>query len=394
MYWPTTLLNPPTYRSLQEDIECDVLIVGGGSSGAMCAQYLKDTGLEIVVVEKDKVGSGSTSSNTALIQYTGEKSFTQLINSFGEEKATRHLKLCKYAMKEIEELSNTLRINPNFNTRDSLYYASYKEDVSKLEKEYALLKKHGFDVELLSKEDISKRYPFQKESAIYFNNDGELNPLKFTTGLMQQLENSGVRIYENTEVKGRDIQEDSITFYTTKGNSIKASKVIIAAGYEGLDFKKHKNAVITSSYAVVTNPIKDFSPWYNRTLIWETARPYIYMRTTEDNRVIIGGLDENTTYADQRDSKLMAKKDRLIEEFHKLFPTIEAYPEFYVSAYYGGTHDGMPMIGIYDELPHCYVVMGYGDNGLVYNMVLAKILGEVITKGSNPDLELYLQSLR
>lgn len=92
------------------------------------------------------------------------------------------------------------------------------------------------------------------------------------------------------------------------GNSITANKVIVAAGYEGLEFKKEKNATLISSYAVVTNPVEDLSSWYKRTLIWETARPYIYMRTTADNRIIIGGLDEDTNIAQERDSKLIHKK--------------------------------------------------------------------------------------
>ncbi|WP_207707743.1 NAD(P)/FAD-dependent oxidoreductase, partial [Alkaliphilus serpentinus] len=384
--------NTPVYESLKENIECDVLIVGGGSSGAQCAHYLSEAGLDVVIVDKRKVGQGSTYCNTALIQYLGEKTFTQLSNSFGEENAAHHLKLCEEGMNEIEKVCYSLDIQPDFQRRDSLYYASYQEDVEKLEKEYSLLKKHGFQVEFFTEEEISKHYPFSKHAAIYFRNDAELNPYKFTIGLLEKVKSKGVRIYEETEVKGRGIEKDGVVMFTTNGYSIKAQHVIVAAGYECLDFKKDKNAVIVSSYAVVTTPIDDFSSWYKRSLIWETARPYIYMRTTADNRVIIGGLDENTKYPQQRDSMLTSKKDKIIDEFNKLFPDISVEPEFYLSAFYGGTHDGLPMIGIYKELPHFYLLMGYGDNGTVYNMVLAKILRDVITKGTHPDLKLYLQT--
>lgn len=62
LYWPTTFPNKPTYPALEEDIKCDVLVVGGGSSGAQCAHLLSDTDLSVVVVDKQAVGSGSTSS--------------------------------------------------------------------------------------------------------------------------------------------------------------------------------------------------------------------------------------------------------------------------------------------------------------------------------------------
>ena len=116
---------------------------------------------------------------------------------------------------------------------------------------------------------------------------------------------------------------------TTKTkHSISANIVIFATGYEGMEIRKEKKASFVSTYTVTTNPSNDFSTWYNRTLIWETARPYLYMRTTFDNRIIIGGLDENTTNPDVRDSKLIHKRDMLIEELHKMFPAIKVEPQY------------------------------------------------------------------
>ncbi|WP_129598362.1 NAD(P)/FAD-dependent oxidoreductase [Anaerophilus nitritogenes] len=391
-YWDTTLQNPPTYPPLQEDISCDVLIVGGGGSGTQCAHYLSEYGLDVVLVEKNKIGYGSTRSNTALIQYAGEKTFLQLINSFGGDYALRHFLLCKEAINEIEKISSSLEISPDFTRRDSLYYASCKEDVSKLRQEYDLLKKYNFSVEFWTEKEISKKYPFQKYAALYYINDAELNPYKFTIGLLEKSKKKGVRIFEQTEIKGKKFEKDKNIFHTDKGNVIHAKHVIMAAGYECLDFKNEKNTVMVSSYAVVTNPIKDFSSWYKRSLIWESARPYVYMRTTPDDRIIIGGLDENITSPKERDMKLTHKKNLLIKEFQKLFPNIHVHPEFYISAFYGGTHDGLPIIGKYEEFPNCYFLMGYGDNGTVYSMALAKIISQVITKGSHQDLDLYLQT--
>jgi glycine/D-amino acid oxidase-like deaminating enzyme len=76
------------------------------------------------------------------------------------------------------------------------------------------------------------------------------------------------------------------------------------------------------------------------------------MRTTFDNRIIIGGLDESTMYPETRDSKIPNKKEKLIEEFNKLFPSIEVKSEYYLGAFYGGMHDGLPIIGEYEEFPN------------------------------------------
>ncbi|MFT8322446.1 MAG: FAD-dependent oxidoreductase [Bacillus sp. (in: firmicutes)] len=388
-YWPTTFTNHPSYSALAEDISCDVLIIGAGSSGAQCAHYLSDTGLDVVVVDKRQVGQGSTLTNTALIQYLGDKMLFELVNSFGEEMAITHSKLCEAAINDIETAAENLDIPSDFIRRDSLYFASYQEDIKKLEKEYYYLNKHQFQATLLNEKEIKEKYGFGKYMALYTYNDGEINPFKFNHALLDHAFKKGTRIFENTRINGRKLTKDSATFYTENGNSIKAKKVIFAAGYENLEFYKEKNGILLSSYAVVTNQLEDFSHWHKRTLIWETARPYIYMRTTADNRIIIGGLDDDTTNPEDRESKIIHRKNKLIEECQKLFPSLNIFPEYYLGAFYGGTHDGLPMIGEYEEFPNCYFLMAYGDNGLVYSMALAKILREVITKGSHPALSIY-----
>jgi glycine/D-amino acid oxidase-like deaminating enzyme len=392
-YWPATFPSPPSYPRLERDLECDVLIVGGGSSSAQCAYYLADSGLKVAVIEKGKIGSGSTSSNTALIQYSGEKMFTNLVNSFGKEYITRHLKLLQDSINEIEAASRAVEIDCEFSRRDSLYSASCSEDVEKLKKEYDFLKQQGLKVDFLLKEEIEAKYPFSREAAIYSYDDGDLNPFKFTHALMDYAAGKGIQVFENTEMNGHhyDPKTNRMVISTKAGNSISAGRVIFAAGYEGIDVKKEKLVSFVSTYTVTSKPVNDLSSWYKRTLLWETARPYLYLRTTADNRIIIGGLDDNTNYPEDRDSKLIHKRDKLVDEFHKMFPSIKIEPEYSLAAFYGGTADGLPIIGLYDEYPNSYFLLAFGDNGTVYSQMLAKIIAEDIVKGKSPDLELYLQ---
>jgi glycine/D-amino acid oxidase-like deaminating enzyme len=389
LYWPTTLPAPPSYPALEENINCDVLIIGGGSSGAQCAYDLCETGLDIVVVDKRCAGTGSTVVNTALLQYLGDKMLFELVNSFGEEAAIFHTKLCEEAISDIEKASAVLAFDTAFKRRDSLCFASDPPGIEKLQKEYHYLKKHQFKADYLTREEISTLYPFTKESALYLYNDAELNPFTYTHGLLAKAHERKVRIYEHTNINGKTKVDGQIVFHTDKGNQINAKHVIIACGYEDLSFKREKNAVLISSYAVVTNPVEHFNSWHKQTLIWETARPYLYMRTTKDNRIIIGGLDEDTAHPEDRDSKIMHKKEQLIRGFNRLFPNMQVKPEYYLGAFYAGTHDGLPLIGTYEEFPNSYFLYPYGDNGLVYISVLSKVLRDKITKGSHPAWDLY-----
>jgi glycine/D-amino acid oxidase-like deaminating enzyme len=392
-YWPTTFLDAPSYPALEEDRTCDILIIGAGSSGAQCAYYLADTNLDVVIIEKATIGSGSTSTNTALLQYSGEKMFTDMINSFGTDYIKRHLQLLKEAINEIEAASKNVTIDCEFNRRDTLYSASCAEDVESLKREYEFLKQHNCELVFLTKEEIEAKYPFSREAAIYSYNDAEINPFRFTHALLEYAARKGVHIYEHTEMNGHhyDQEQDKMIVSTKNGHSIQARYIIFAAGYEGIEIKKEKKASFVSTYTVTTNPVKDLSEWYNRTLIWETARPYLFMRTTRDNRIIIGGLDDNTTYPEDRDSKLIHKKNKLIEEFNKMFPTIQVQPEYYLAAFYGGTLDGIPIIGKYEAFPNSYFLFAFGDNGTVYSQLLSKLIVKEIVEGNCPDLALYLQ---
>ncbi|WP_332650454.1 NAD(P)/FAD-dependent oxidoreductase [Lysinibacillus sp. 54212] len=392
-YWPTTFPEAPSYKPLNADIQCDVLIIGGGSSAAQCAYYLAQTNLHVVVIEKSTVGSGSTATNTALLQYSGEKMFINLVNTFGKAYIEKHLALLKDSIDEIERASQTVPIDCEFTRRDTLYSASLPEDIERLKKEYDFLVKNNCDVSFWTKEDIEAHYPFSRDAAIYSSNDAEINPFKFTHALLDYAFKNGVRIYEQTEMNGHYYDEKiKKTIISTKNkHTIEARYVIFAAGYEGIDVKKEKQVSFVSTYTVTTNTIDDFSSWYNRTLLWETARPYLYLRTTMDNRIIIGGLDENTTSPQDRDSKLIHKKNKLIEEFNAMFPTIQVKPEYFLASFYGGTADGLPIIGVYEQYPQSYFLFAFGDNGTVYSQLLARLIVQEISEGYSPDIQYYLQ---
>ncbi|WP_079710386.1 NAD(P)/FAD-dependent oxidoreductase [Paraliobacillus ryukyuensis] len=390
-YWPTTMPDAPTYPTLTEDIACDVLIVGGGSSGAQCAYYLASSGLHVALIEKNNIGNGSTSANTALIQYAGDKMFINLRNTFGSSYISKHLKQCRRAINDIELAAKQIEFDCSFTRRDSLYFASYPEDIGRLQQEYQLLKEEQFPLQFLTRKDIEELYPFSKAAAIYFEDDAELNPYIFTHGLIKYAMDKGVQVFEHTKLNGHVYHEDGVEIHTDTDHVIQAKQVIYCAGYENMEFKKEKQATFVSTYTVTTEPVADLSSWPNQTLIWETARPYLYIRTTADNRVIIGGLDDNTIYPEDRDSKLIAKRDQLITGFHKLFPTIPVKPAYYLTGQYGGMRDGLPIIGRYPDAPHSYFLNAYGDNGTVYSQLLSRIIVEDILQGPSQDLSYYVQ---
>jgi len=259
-----------------------------------------------------------------------------------------------------------------------------------LQEEYAALAAHGFPVRYLEQAEVAATYPFSKPAAVLSGGDAEVNPFRLVHGLIAEAKAKGLRVFEQTEVSRSHRGDDGTVFYTADNRRIEAGHAVFATGYETQEMKANANAVLESSYAIATQPVGDFPGWTGRCLIWETARPYLYLRTTMDGRIIAGGFDEDIQDAAERDARLPAKTEQLLAEVRRLFPDLaDLRAEYSWAATFGSTRDGLPLIGPQEGFPHCFFLMGYGGNGTVYSIIGAEIIADLIEKGSHPDAFLF-----
>lgn len=387
--WRSTLQYPPTYSALEDTIHCDCLVVGAGIGGAMASYNLSLSGAETVLIEKRRVGSGSSHANTGLLQISNDKSLTSCMNTFGQKKGLLFYQLCQTAVRNILDLRDQLDIDAQIIPRSSLLYASTPADVSTLREEYENLVAHGFDSEFWDEERIASLYSFSKPAALYSRSDAETNPFRLVHSLIAKAEMNGVRIYEQTEAKHYEFIEDGVICHTENGRII-AKNVIFAMGYETQEFKKDRGAKLINTYAMMTKPVKKFPKWYERSLLWETARPYLYFRTTPEGRIIAGGKDEPLTDPERRHVRVISQSQKLLEELEALFPEIKGIEiEYSWGAVFGSTYDGLPYIGPHPRFPHCYFIEGYGGNGTVYSMIAAELLTDTIVGKHRPELDLF-----
>lgn len=239
LFWDTGA-SMPCYPSLENDMICDVLVVGSGEAGAQIAYSLAKMGMRVTLIEKNMISCGSTAANTGLLQFLHDKSLTSLIHTFGEEKGVRAYKLCYEALRTMEKVVPTLDIGPQFIPRNSLYYASKSEDVPFLQEEYKTLQNYEFPVEYFTASDIKERYPFTKQAALYTHGDAEVNPYLLAHSLLHKANQMGATIYEHTEAIHIKKRQNDLICYTKTGNQIVAKNIIMATGYEALFGKKEK----------------------------------------------------------------------------------------------------------------------------------------------------------
>ena len=146
-----------------------------------------------------------------------------------------------------------------------------------------------------------------------------------------------------------------------------------------------------STFALATAPLPSVDGWgEDRCLIWETARPYFYARTTADGRAVLGGADTPFATAHKRDRLLGRARPAVSEkQFAKLFPAIPFDVDWRWGGTFGETEDGLPYIGTARQFPHGYFALGYGGNGITFSWIAAGILLDLFFERKNDDAELF-----
>jgi len=388
LYWPTTI-KPFTPKITHEKIDIhDVVIVGSGMSGALTALALAENGLKVAIVDKRELATGSSSANTGLLQYSNDIMLHELIGQIGEKDAVRFYQLCYEAMNDLELVAKKLPNEVDFIRRPSICYASDENDVEKIKAEYDTLTKYGFPCDYWGKNEMAEKMPFSKHGALVTYGDAEINPLKFVQGILTNLEELGVQLFPYTEVL--DVYEDNGSLdIRTSGQSFHAKQIIYTTGYETTPVGKRIGADINRSYAFVSKPIAEFNNWFEQALIWETKRPYLYIRSTVDGRLIVGGLDEDKPEAPDSDELIQQRTENLLQQAKELFPTYDIQIEYAYAASFGESIDNIPFIGEHPTKNKHYYLLGYGGNGTVYSMLGSHILKDLIEGNRNEDAELF-----
>ena len=380
---------PFTFPKLDHDIETDVLIIGAGISGALVRYHLIEAGIECVTVDARTIGLGSTSASTSLLQYEIDKPLTELTELIGREKAERAYHLCDEAIDKIGAISKKLGLD-DFEYRQSLFFAAEKSHVKDLKKEFEARKAAGFDVRYLEEAELKDEFNINAPGAILSNHGGQTNAYMFTHCLLQhKQEGNELNIFDRTPVTDIKHHKDGVVLTTESGNTLKAKKLIYATGYEVVNFIDKKIVDLQSTYAVISEQYNERPFWKDEVLIWNTADPYLYVRTTPDNRVLVGGRDEEFSNSERRDKLMEKKKKQLVKDISKMFPHLNFKPEFSWCGTFGTTKDALPYIGPYDKLPNSYFALGFGGNGITFSLIAAEMITEMLQGKINKDAELF-----
>lgn len=381
--YPYWLIKNPLYNlihELRESMYVETAIIGSGITGALVAHELCSHGLPCAIFDKRAISTGSSAASTAQLQYEIDVPLYELLKKVKENTAVTAYQSGLQAISDIEEVFRITGVDAEFEQKSSLYLASDNSGLRQLEQEFKVRQQYQLPVTYLSAQELQTRYSIDKPGALYNNVSAQMDGYKATTRLLHHhKEKNDLQLYPYTSIVEHRATRSGYDLYTETGKIISCKNLIIACGYEAGKFLPKKVMNLLSTYALVTEPVEPAKIWPEASLIWETARPYYYLRTTKDNRIMMGGEDIRFKNERLRDTLLERKTGKLLQSFNKLFPAIPVKCEMAWCGTFSATEDGLPYIGLYPGHKNMYFALGYGGNGITFSMIAAQIIRNKLT---------------
>lgn len=376
-----------SYPKLTENKKTHTVIVGGGISGALSAYYLINAGIDCILVDGRTIGLGSTCASTSLLQYELDTPLHILKEKIGNANAERAYQLCGNAIETIMQIMDDINFT-DYKKIPSLFFSMHRFEKKFMQKEFKARHDANFEVSLLNSAELKKEYGLNATYAILSREGCCADAYSLTHALLNYSMKKGLQVFDRTHVS--DIQyKKNTTLITENGFIIQAKNIINAAGYEVVNFISKGIVDFYCTYAVASEQISENQFLKNNIMMWNTDDPYLYLRVTNDNRIIVGGRDEPFSNSFTRQTLLDKKAKQLQKDVNKILLDIKFKKEFVWSGTFDKTKNSLPYIGAYKKTPNTYYALGFGGNGITFSVVAAEILCDMICGKPNTNAKLF-----
>ncbi len=355
----TKTVSPPSFDGLRGDTKTDVLIIGGGMAGVLCAHMLTRAGVACVLAEANELGGGITKNTTAKITREHGLCYDKMIRRFGIEAAKKYFEAQCLACDAYRELCASLSCD--YEEQSAFVYS--RTDRRSIEREYAAMKALGADVRMRDTLPL----PFSVAGALETAGEAQFHPLKFLYAIAEDLP-----VFEHTKV--RELTPEGAL---TDGGRITAQKTVVATHFpflnkHGLYFLKlfqERSYVIALENAACPDG-----------MYVDGGGSGLSFRGYQGLLLLGGGAHRTGTKGDGW---------RTVEAFAQ-----EHYPHARTVARFATqdcmTLDGIPYIGKYARgTENLYVATGFNKWGMSNAMVSAMLLRDLITGKKNAYADVF-----
>ncbi len=350
------------FDSLKSNKSTDVLIIGGGIAGLLCAYKLKDAGVDCLLVEAADICGGITKNTTAKITIGHGLIYDKLIRRFGENGARLYLKAQLRACEEYAKLCR--HIDCDYERSDSFVYSLH--DRKKIEKEISALNRFGVKAELSDAREL----PFEVAGAVRVKDQAQFHPLKFLYSIAKDLP-----IYENTKVVELKPRKA-----ITEHGEISFKKLIIATHFPILN--KHGGYFLKlyqhRSYVLALKGAQNVNGMYV-----DESDTGLSFRNYGD-LLLLGGGGHRTG----KQGGCWQELEKFAKKYYKNSKIVGRWATQDCM-----TLDGVPYIGQYAKsTPTLYTATGFNKWGMTNAMVAADILCDLVRGKPTPYADVFSPS--
>jgi glycine/D-amino acid oxidase-like deaminating enzyme len=382
------------YEPLSGDIEVDVAIVGGGITGATVAALFAEAGISVALLEGDRVACGSTAASTALLLQEPDKGLIDLSAMYDPAAARRIWEISRDAARDFIATIRRYRIACDLVARDSVYYTLRAETVGALRKEFDRRATVGIVRQYwLSPGGMRELTGIPAHAGIKTRGNAQFDPYKACLGLLHAAAGFGARIHEGSTVRRIERTRDGVRV-VTDGGRVSAAQVVIATGYATPGFQPLVGRFqMNHTYVLATRPLDAADRrelGLGDVMLWDTERPYHYVRWTPDRRLLIGGEDRPVVPGARRATAFKTGTHALREHFERLLPALATIGIDYAwEGLFAMTPDSLPYIGAHRRYPRHLFALGYGGNGMTFGFLAARMLLEQFQGRASADHRLF-----
>ena len=224
------------YPRLRGHLETDIVIVGGGITGAICAYLFADAGVRVALLESGFVARGSTVASTALLMQEPDRDFTDLASRFGRAAAREIWKSLGNATRGLATTIRALKLNADLCECDSVYFTLDPEKVKGLRKEFDARKAAGLPGRWLTAAALYRMTGIRAQAAIATSGNAQVNPVRACEGFLAAAARRGASVFERSRVSRVKASRSGIEVRTA-GGTISAVRIVVATGYATPEFR-------------------------------------------------------------------------------------------------------------------------------------------------------------
>ncbi|WP_447725943.1 NAD(P)/FAD-dependent oxidoreductase [Sphingomonas koreensis] len=368
---------PPPY--------CDVAIIGAGIMGAVLAERLSADGHKVALLDRRPPAHGSTAASTAQIMWAMDLPMRDLAARLGEAEARRRWQRVYKAIRAFAARIDDIGIACHRADRPTLYLEGNTLDARGLAEEAAFHARAGLPTDLLAADAIATRFGIAPRAGLVSMGGFELDPVALTLGLLNRAIDRGARVCWPCDVVALETDKNAVALTLENGGRIGARHAIFAGGYERAPLLLPPAFKLLSTFVIATPP-RTAPLWREHAMIWEASDPYLYLRTSRDGRIIVGGEDIDAFDPVRRDRETSERTSIIAQKAAALLGLDDPLSvDRRWAAMFGSSPDGLPAIGPAANLPGVWLSAGFGGNGIAFAALASEILTAALSGRSDPD---------